>query len=276
MHSLARLYDEIGDQGVSCLLQLHRSCEAQQISNDQVISYLTTFGNYLPAVQIQYQRLQNETYELLSKRHQLETELYELNTTLGSSFNMLKSIQIKCEEVKREREQQKLRLLRFVSEFKNNNDMFREIEKFIQGKVNMILKNNMKLLELSLMSALKAFKEVPNTYRYLLYKSDLIASAKLISKTSNMNSLSPSQKSNTSLLVCANNDPTSLSHSSNDLKYHVQKQRAGDYCYACYNYDAEGISRKYFENLAREIIGDIGLDSFDGVYAVLRHTYRHY
>ena len=103
MHSLAKLYNEIGDKGVSNLLQLHRSCEVQQISNDQVINYLTTFGNYLPAVQIQYQRLQNETYELLSKRHQLKTELHDLNTTIGMSFNMLKLIQIKCEETERER-----------------------------------------------------------------------------------------------------------------------------------------------------------------------------
>ncbi len=57
---------------------------------------MATFGNYFPAVQIQYQRLQNETYELLAKKHQLETELYELNNTMGSSFNMLKSIQIRC------------------------------------------------------------------------------------------------------------------------------------------------------------------------------------
>ena len=34
---------------------------------------MATFGNYLPAVQIQYQRLQNETYELLAKKHQLKT-----------------------------------------------------------------------------------------------------------------------------------------------------------------------------------------------------------
>jgi chaperonin cofactor prefoldin len=64
---------------------------------------LTTFGNYLPAVQIQYQKLQNETYDLLSKKQQLETGLYELNTTIGSAFNMLRSIQIRCEEVERER-----------------------------------------------------------------------------------------------------------------------------------------------------------------------------
>ena len=141
MRSLAKLYNEIGDKGISSLLQLHRSCELQQISNDQVISYLTTFGNYLPAIQIQYQRLQNETYDLLSKKHQLETELYELNTIIGSSFNMLKSIQIKCEEAERERNSlaiQKLRLLRFVSEFKNNNSMFMKIERFIEEKVILI------------------------------------------------------------------------------------------------------------------------------------------
>jgi hypothetical protein len=55
MHSLVKLYNEIGNNGVSSLLQLHKSCTAQQISNDQVISYLMTFANYLPAVQIQYQ-----------------------------------------------------------------------------------------------------------------------------------------------------------------------------------------------------------------------------
>ena len=40
MHSLSRLYDEIRDQGVSSLLQLHKTSKAQQISNDQVIIIL--------------------------------------------------------------------------------------------------------------------------------------------------------------------------------------------------------------------------------------------
>jgi hypothetical protein len=69
---------------------------------------------------------------------------------------------------------------------------------------------------------------------------------------------------------------TSHSHSSNDPKYHVQKKNAGDYCYACYRYDAEGISRTYFENLGKEIVSEIGFDSFEGLYAASHHTHHHY
>jgi hypothetical protein len=269
MHSLAKLCNEIGDKGVSTLLQLHKSCTAQQISNDQVISYLTTFGNYLPAVQIQYQKFQNETYQLLSKKHQLETDLYGLNTTIGSSFDMLKSLQIRCEKVERERNSlaiQKLRLLRFVSESKNNNSMFMKIERFVEEKVNMILINNMKLLELSLISALKAFKDDPNAYRYLFQKSDFAATAELISRIPTTNSLAQFHKSNSSL-VRVNKNPITYSHSHDNLQYHTQKQRPGDYCYACYSCDSERISRKYFDNLGKEMISDIGLDSFEGMCA---------
>jgi hypothetical protein len=65
MHSLSRLYDEIGDQGVSSLLQIHKTCKAQQISNDQVINYLTTFASYLPSSD-SVSKITNEIYDLLS------------------------------------------------------------------------------------------------------------------------------------------------------------------------------------------------------------------
>jgi stalled ribosome alternative rescue factor ArfA len=57
------------------------------------------------------------------------------------------------------------------------------------------------------------------------------------------------------------------SHHQNDFRCHVEKGKPGDYYYACYSSDAEGISRKYFENLGKEMIGEIGLDSFEGMHA---------
>jgi hypothetical protein len=117
--NLSRLFDELGNEGLSSLIQLYNACKAQQVSNDQIIDYLRTFGNYLPAVKIQYNKLQNEVFELTFKKQQLESEICGLNNTIWSSLNFLKSIQDKCKEVERERNTlaiQKLRLLRFVSE----------------------------------------------------------------------------------------------------------------------------------------------------------------
>jgi hypothetical protein len=54
-----------------------------------------------------------------------------------NSLPTSQTIQIKCEEVERERSSltiQKLRLLRFVSEFKNNNSMFMKLGQFIEER----------------------------------------------------------------------------------------------------------------------------------------------
>ncbi|HZD36362.1 MAG TPA: hypothetical protein VE130_14260 [Nitrososphaeraceae archaeon] len=175
MRSLAKLYDEIGDRGISSFLQLHRSCKAQQISNEQIIQFLTIYGNDLPMIKRQYDDVDCRLQALLSQTYRNEKEFEDINIRISMSLNLLQPIQAKCEKAERERNSlaiQKLRLLNFISEFKNNNSMFTKIERFIQEKVNVILRNNMKLLELSLMSALKAFKDDPNTYTYLFQKSD--------------------------------------------------------------------------------------------------------
>ena len=127
----------------------------------------------------------------------------------------------------------------------------------MQEKVNTLLRNNMKLLELSLVSALRTFKNDPNMYRYLLQKSELNATQ--------------FQKSYTTLLVPANNNYVNYSY--NYGLHHRQKQKAEDFCYVCYDasYNAEGISREYFENLGKEITREIGLDSFNGMYAASHH-----
>jgi hypothetical protein len=64
MHFLSSLFDELGSEGLSSLIQLYNACKAQQISNAQIIDCLQTFGNYLPAVKIQHNKIQNEVFEL--------------------------------------------------------------------------------------------------------------------------------------------------------------------------------------------------------------------
>ena len=181
---------------------------------------------------------------------------------------MLKSNQIKYEEVERERNSlaiQKLRLLRFVSEFKSNNSMFMRIQRFIHEKVNVLLRNNMKLLELSLMSALKAFKDDPNVYRYLFHKSSVMTTEELISCIPDTTSSSQFHKSKTSL-ASAKQDLVAYSCRNDNLRYHVVKRKSGEYCYACYSSDTEQLSRKYYDNLGKEMVSGIGLDSFEGMY----------
>ena len=132
MHSLARLYDEIGDHGVSCLLQLHRSCKAQQISNDQIVQYLTVYGHDLQMVKREYDDIDTRLRILLSQKARTENELQDLHTTIGFSSDMLKSIQTDCETAEKERNNlaiQKLRLLRFISDFKRNNVICMRIER---------------------------------------------------------------------------------------------------------------------------------------------------
>ena len=274
-----KMYEEVGDD-MQYFLKLCTLAKAQNLTINQVINYLTTFSDYLPGVELQYQSLQNQTSELQSKKHQLETELYYLNTTIGKSFDMLKALQLKCEEADRQRNSldiQKLRLQNFISEFKSNNNMFLKIERFVQEKVNIILRSNIKLLELSLISALRAFRNDPNVYRYLFHKLDQTATAELISMARPDINLPPYLKrANISLVRANNNNSTLNSYSQDDLQYHTQKQKSGDYCSACYGSDAEGISRTYFENVRKEIISNIGLDSFEGIYAASHYTHYYH
>ena len=260
MHSLVRIYDEIGDKGISNLLRLHQSCKAQQISNEQAIEYLTIYGNYLPLVKREYNDVEIRFRILLSQKAQTENELRDLHTAIGFSSDMLKSIQAQCAEAEKERSnllKQKVALHTFIAQFRNNNIAYVRLERFVQEKVNAILRSNMKLLELSLVSALKTFRNDPNMCRYLLQKSELTATQ--------------FQKSNTTLLVPANNNSVTYSY-NHGLRHHTQKQKPDDYCYACYDasYYAEGISRTYFENLGKEITSEIGLNSIEGIHAASR------
>jgi hypothetical protein len=135
----------------------------------------------------------------------------------------------------------------------------------------------MKLLELSLVSALKAFRNDPNVYRYLFHKLDQTATAELIATARPNTNLFPYyQRANTRLVRAKNynnNNSTLNSYDKNDLQYHTQKQKPGDYCYACYSSGAEVISRKYFENLEKEMISEIGLDSVEGIYAASHYAH---
>ncbi len=270
MHMLAKTYEEIGDNGISSLLQLHRSCKVQHIRNEQVIEFLRIYGNDLPLIKHQYDEVDVSLQGLLSQKYRTEKELEDLNTGIGCSFDTLKSIQAQCAEAERQRNEllrQKVRLHIFVSQFKNNNGMCLKLGRFVQDKVNMILRNNIKLLELSLISALKTFRDDPNMCRYLLQKSELTASSALIASIPN-----------SSLLIPANNNPVSYSY-NHGPKYHTQKQKPDDFCYACYDnsYNTGAISRMYFENLGKEMIREIGLDSLEDLHdAASNHTYQNY
>ncbi|MGA7368625.1 MAG: hypothetical protein WBX01_05800, partial [Nitrososphaeraceae archaeon] len=144
MHILAKTYDEVGDNGISSLLQLHRSCKVQHIGNEQVIEYLGIYGNDLALVKHQYDEVDVGLQGLLSQKYRTEKELQDLNASIGYSFDMLKSIQAQCaeaEKVRNELFRQKVRLHVFVSQFKNNNGMRLKLGRLVQEKVNMILRN---------------------------------------------------------------------------------------------------------------------------------------
>ena len=103
MHTLAKTYDEIGDNGISSLLQIHRSCKVQHISNEQVIEYLRIYGNDLALVKQQYDEVDVRLQGLLSQKYRTEKELQDLHTSIRYSFDMLKSIQAQCAEAEKER-----------------------------------------------------------------------------------------------------------------------------------------------------------------------------
>jgi hypothetical protein len=264
MESLARLYKQVGNVGASWLLRLNMMTRTKGISIDQIIEYVSIYGEDLPLVKKMYVDTNNELQAALSRKYQSEKECEFLDFKISKLVEVLRSKQTECENIERERRKLlrlKMQLASFISEFKNKNVTYREIGQLVEDKVDSLLKKNTKLLRLSLISLLRSLgKDEVYKYRYLLHELNLVEIPGSIEDniTSYSNYISASTnpfsqfESNVMIARNSTSDMNGL-----DRYHHSNISKRGDHCPACYESYILAMSNRYFENLKKQIANEV-------------------
>ncbi|MGI0043127.1 MAG: hypothetical protein ACRD47_05390 [Nitrososphaeraceae archaeon] len=172
----------------------------------------------------------------------------------------MKSNQTECERLDKIRMEiigQTLRLRRFISEFKNNNITYEKIEQFVEDKVDSILRDNMQLLRLCLISLLRSLgKDEAYKYRYLLHELNLVEIPGSVDdiRINNMSITNPFLRSGSNAIVVRNNPKAT---GSVDRYQHSYRQSKDDHCPACFQSSMLAMSNEYFENLKQLITDEV-------------------
>ena len=144
--SLAKLLKGLSDEEISWLLRLCAVANSKRIGISQIIEFYSVYTEDLPMVKQQYQDAECELQVLLKQIYQSELKVEFLDSRLEKLDHDLGSKLIECEKADKVRMEiigQTLRLRRFVSEFKNSNLTYEEIEQFVEDKVDSIIRDNM-------------------------------------------------------------------------------------------------------------------------------------
>lgn len=172
----------------------------------------------------------------------------------------IRSKQTACEEIDNKRRKlivQTLRLRRFISEFKNKNITYERIEQFVEVKVDAILRDNMQLLRLGLISLLRSLdKNEAYKYRFLLHELNLVEIPGSVDDI-NINGISTTNSflRSSSKTIVVRNSPTATE--TVDRYKHINRQREDDHCPACFQSRILAMSNEYFENLKQLITDEV-------------------
>lgn len=258
MESLARLHKQVGNEGVSWLLKLVVIARTKGMNIDQVIECVSIYGEDLPMVKKNFEDATTGLQVVLNRKYQSEQECSYLDLRINQLVDVFTSKQVECENIERERRKLlglKTRLMSFISEFKSNNITYRKIEQLVEQKVDSILRDNMQLLKLSLISLLRSLgKDEVYKYRHLLHELNLVempGSFDDINTKNNGATISPYLRSD---LVVRN---STSEMEGLDRYHHSNMAKRGDHCPACFEHEILAMSNRYFENLKRQITNKV-------------------
>ncbi|MGH9982647.1 MAG: hypothetical protein ACRD8W_01675 [Nitrososphaeraceae archaeon] len=257
--TLVKLFKEIGNEGILWLVQLCAVARTSKISVSKVIEFVSIYCNDLFMVKRQCKDAECELQAILTQTYQSEIKLEFLNSKLEKVDKDLGSKQMKCEEVDKERRKlvgQTLRLRRFISEFKNNNITYEKIEQFVEEKANSILRDNMQLLRLGLISLLRSLgKDEAYKYRYLLHELNLVEIPGSIDgiESNYMPITNPIQSGSDAIVVRNSPKATGII----DRYQHSNRQKKDGHCPACFQSSILAMSNEYFENLKQLITDEV-------------------
>jgi hypothetical protein len=260
--TLAKLFNEIGNEGISWLLQLCAVARSKKMSISQVIECVSIYGKDLPMIKQMCEDANSRLGALQKQEYQCENRVEYLNHQTEKLGDEVKSKQVECKKLDKIRMAiigQTLRLRHFVSEFKDNNAAYIKIERFVEDTIDRILRegDNMKLLEFALISVLKLLPGSDQyKYRYLLHKLDLVeVSGSFDTPITSTTNTIPRIESNT--LVVRNNNSISYSNKAPNQYHHSYLSSKSDHCPACFEREILTMSKMYFEMLRKQITDEI-------------------
>jgi hypothetical protein len=258
--SLVKLFEGIGNEGISWLLHLCAIARTKKMSISQVIECVSVYDQDLPMIKKLREDANNDLEDAQKLVFQCENRVEYLNHQTEKLADDVKSKQTECKKLDKIRMEiigQTLRLRGFISEFRDNNLTYIKIEKFVEDTVDRILREgaNMKLLEFALISVLKSLSRSDQyKYRYLLHKLDLVevsGSVDTASMSTATTNTIPRIDSDT--IIVRNNN----SQNTHNQYHHSYLTSKNDHCPACYEKEILAMAKKYFENLKQQITDEV-------------------
>jgi hypothetical protein len=256
---LAKLFKELGREGISWLLQLCAVARTKKMSISQVIECVSIYGEDLPMLKQLREDANNDLEAAQEQVFQCENRVEYLNHLTEKLSDDVKSKQIECEKIDESRRKilgLTLRLRGVLSEFKDNNRTYRKIEEFVEDTVDRILKekHNMKLLEFALISVLESLPQKDQyKYKYLLHRLDLVEVSGSFDSTTRMQTIDTYPQTDSDTVIVRNNNPQNAHHQY----HHSYLTSKNDHCPACYEKEILAMSRAYFEMLRKQMTDEI-------------------
>lgn len=167
---LVKLFKDLSDKQISWLLQLSAVARSKKMSISQVIECVSIYGEDLPMIKQLREDANNDLEAVQKLVFQCENRVEYLNHQTEILAEDVKTKQTECKKLDKIRMEiigQTLRLRGFISEFRDNNLTYIKIEKFVEDRVDRILREgaNMKLLEFALISVLRTLPR-SDQYKY--------------------------------------------------------------------------------------------------------------
>ena len=258
--SLAKLFKESSEEEISWLLHLCAVAKTKRMSVNQIIECVSIYGEDLPMVKQLREDANNNLEALQKQEYQREIRVEYLNYLAEKLANDVESRQTECEKLDKTRMEiigQTLRSRGFISGFKENNRTYIKIEQFVEDKVDSILRNNMELLRLCLISLLRSLgKDEAYKYRYLLHELNLVEIPGSVDDIviNGVSITNPFLRTGSNPIVVRN---SSTATGNIDRCHHTNMQKKDDHCPACFQSSILAMSNEYFENLKQLITDEV-------------------
>jgi hypothetical protein len=164
------VYEETkGD--IDPFLKLYKLAKRKGIGVRHVVDALNIANNDLPALERRFKRMRNDITMLQSQKRIDERNLYQLNNQIASTTKLLNSFRISSKRERREIQSlcnKKQRLEALVSDFKNSNEDYVEIEQTAEENVKSVLTNGKLLLRFATASVIESLSGNPELCNFVL------------------------------------------------------------------------------------------------------------
>jgi hypothetical protein len=172
LKELHSAYEELGDNGLRCFLELYKTAKKEGMTVEKVINALAIAGEELPYIEERRELLNEDVNALESKKQMLQNDLNILNDRIPSSKELLKSYDMSCNRKRQESENlnnEISRLKALVNQFKSCDEGYFMIKRIVEESVTSVLVDDKKLLQLAITSIIESLRRYPNTYKHPLF-----------------------------------------------------------------------------------------------------------